>query len=107
MTIASYSKVNSEPISESETMLREMLEIKKTKPQRFQVLFLRNDAGQQVEVHEVGQVDFLDVKDHLEHGESVFITSKRSQKVNAPKRKEATCRAAKTRMVEAFYLDHV
>jgi hypothetical protein len=88
-------------------MLREMLQIKKTKPQNFQVLFLRNDATQQVEVHEVGQVDFTEVQDHLEHGESVFITTKRSQKLNAPKRKEAPCRSPKTRTVEAFYLDHL
>ncbi len=88
-------------------MLREMLQIKKTKPQRFQVLFLRNDATQQVEVHEAGQVNFIEVQDHLEHGESVFITTKRSQKLNAPKRKEAACRFPKTRIVEAFYLDHL
>ena len=107
MTIASYCKVCFEPINESETMLREMLQIKKTKPQRFQVLFLRNDPSQQVEVQDVGQVDFTEVQDHLEHGESVFITTKRSQKLKTLKRKEVACRVPKTRIVETFYLDHL
>ncbi len=87
-------------------MLRQVLETGKNL-RRFQVLFLQNDACQQVEVHEVKQVDFIEVLDHLEHGESVFITSKRSQKLNAPKRKSKMNKPSKTRMVEAFYLDHV
>ena len=88
-------------------MLREMFETEKVKSQQFQVLFLRNNATQEVEVQEVKQVNFLEVQDHLEHGESVFITSKRSQKLNPPKRKKMAGRVAKTRMVEAYYLDHV
>ncbi len=86
-------------------MLRQVLQTRKN-PRPFQVLFLRNDVGQQVEVHEVKQVDFIEVLDHLEHGESVFITSKRSQKLDAPKRKCKINQPSKTRMVEAFYLDH-
>lgn len=88
-------------------MLREMFETKKVKSRHFQVLFLRNDATQEVEVHEVNHVDFSDVQNHLKHGESVFITSKRSQKLNSPKRKEMAGRVANTKMVKAFYLDHV
>ena len=40
-------------------MLRKMLNIKKIKPRNFQVLFLRNDDSQDIEVHEVKEVDFI------------------------------------------------
>ena len=86
-------------------MLREMLEIKKAKPHKFQVLFLRNDSSQEVEVHDVKQVDFLTIQEHLEHGESIFITSKPSQKLNEPKHKEKAPRSAKTRIATTFYLE--
>jgi hypothetical protein len=86
-------------------MLREMLEIKKAKPQKFQVLFLRNDSSQEVEVQDVKQVDFLTVQEHLEQGESVFITSKSSQKLNDPKHKDKAPRNMKTRIATAFYLE--
>jgi hypothetical protein len=69
-------------------MLREMLEIKKAKLQKFQVLFLRNDSSQEGEVQDVKQVDFLTIQEHLEQGESIFITSKPSQKLNDPKHKD-------------------
>jgi hypothetical protein len=87
-------------------MLRQVLQTKK-KPPRFQVLFLQNSACQQVEVHEVEQVDFTEVLNRLEQGESVFITSKRSQKLNPPKPKSNMNQPAKTKLVNAFYLDHV
>lgn len=83
-------------------MLRQFLEPEKSHPQtEFQVLFLRNDASQQVEVHDVKQVDFQTIQEHLEQGESVFITAKSSQKVKAPKHKPAT-RNLKTRIATAF-----
>lgn len=41
----------------------------------FQVLILRNDSGQSVEVREVESVDYIELQKHLELGESVFITS--------------------------------
>jgi hypothetical protein len=88
-------------------MLRKMLKIKKIKPPKFQVLFLRNDESQEVEVHEVKEVDFLTVQERLEHGESVFITSKNSQKVNAPKPKNKMPKSVKTKFVTAFYFDRV
>lgn len=109
-TVAATVKVSFEhlnlPKGCEKAMLRQVLETRKNL-RRFQVLFLRNDACQHVEVHEVKQVDFIEVLDHLEHGESVFITSKASQKLNAPKGKGKTNQPAKTRLVEAFYLDHV
>jgi hypothetical protein len=85
-------------------MLRQILQTKKAKPM-FQILFLRNDAGQEVEVHDVKKVDFLTIQEHLEHGESVFITSKTSQKLNEPKPKPKAPKSVKTRLATAFYLD--
>jgi hypothetical protein len=85
-------------------MLRQILETKKAKP-KFQVLFLHNDAAQEVEVHDVRQVDFLTIKEHLEHGESVFITSKPSQKLNEPKPKAKGPIGMKTRLSTAFNLE--
>jgi hypothetical protein len=43
----------------------------------FQLLFLKDDENQSVEVEEI---DFRKVKEHLEQGESVFITLKRREK---------------------------
>jgi len=46
----------------------------------FQLLFLKDDENQSVEVEEVEEIDFRKVKEHLEQGESVFITPKRREK---------------------------
>jgi len=53
---------------------------KKCKSTMFQVLLLDNDATDEVEVQEAEQVNFMQVKEHLKNGGSVFITSKTSQK---------------------------
>jgi hypothetical protein len=53
----------------------------------FQVLLLDKGASADVEVQEAAQVDFLQVKEHLRNGGSVFITSKDSQKIVYPKSK--------------------
>jgi hypothetical protein len=59
---------------------------KKTcKPSTFQVLLLDNNPSQDVEVQEAEQVDYSAVKEHLRNGGSVFITSKRTQKITYPK----------------------
>jgi hypothetical protein len=88
-------------------MLERLLEIRRAKPS-FQVLFLRNDPSQEVEVHELEQVDFLTVQQRLEKGESVFITSKSSQKIAAPKPKKSRASGSpKTRVVTAFYLEPI
>lgn len=60
---------------------------KKNKVPLFQVLLIDNDAGEDVEVQEAKQVNFLRVKEHLKNGGSVFITSKGSQKIVHPKTK--------------------
>lgn len=59
----------------------------KNKQPIFQVLLLDNDDSDDVEVQEAKQVDFSQVKAHLNHGGSVFITSKNTQKILYPKTK--------------------
>jgi hypothetical protein len=76
------------------------------KPNVFQVLFLHNDASQDVEVQEMKQVDFLTVQERLERGESVFITARGSQKIAAPKAR-SSYGCLKTRLVTALSLDRV
>jgi hypothetical protein len=51
----------------------------KKKEAPFQLFFLKNDETQNVEVIELNEINFEDVKNHLERGESVFITRKREQ----------------------------
>jgi len=48
----------------------------------FQVLFLKDDKNNSVEVEEANEVDFQKVKDHLENGEAVFITRRPDQRLN-------------------------
>lgn len=89
-------------------MLGELVEIKGEKPQTFQVMFLRNDCSQEVEVHEAEQVDFLKIQEHLERGESVFITSKNSQKLKAAREKDVKKVKSKTKSRrQAFYFSHL
>jgi len=57
-------------------------EIDEKKP-LFQLFFLRNNENQSVEVEEVEEIDCKKIKEHLAHGESVFITLKRKEKVEA------------------------
>ena len=74
----------------------------------FQVLLLRNDASQDVEIQEANEVDFLKFQEHLKQGGSVFITSKNSQKLNIIKEmKKAHRNKNKIKTVTAFYFDHV
>jgi hypothetical protein len=60
---------------------------KKIKSPVFQVLLLDNGNSKDVEVQEAQQVDFFQVKEHLNNGGSVFITSKEPQKILYPKAK--------------------
>ena len=59
---------------------RNLVKIDEGKP-LFQLFFLRDNENQSVEVEEVEQIDFREVKKHLENGESVFITLKRKEKL--------------------------
>ena len=90
-------------------MLKSLIEVKKGNCGMFQVLLLNNDASQEVEVQEGKYVDFLKVQEHLAHGGSVFITSKRSQKLPIlPKAKEKELRNNScTKEITAFYFDHL
>ncbi|MGD9130552.1 MAG: hypothetical protein PVH73_03135 [Candidatus Bathyarchaeota archaeon] len=51
----------------------------KKKESSFQLFFLKNNATQNVEVIESDEVNFEEVKNHLERGDSIFITQKREQ----------------------------
>ena len=86
-------------------MLNSFYMMKKEKSPVFQVLLLDNDASQEVEVQETERVDFVRVQEHLAHGGSVFITSKRSQKIAPPKRKK-TPRNKNAGRAPAFYINH-
>jgi len=62
-------------------VLRRAIEVNEEKP-LFQLFFLKNDEDQSTEVKEVEEIDFIEVKERLKQGESVFITHKRKQKFN-------------------------
>jgi hypothetical protein len=89
-------------------MLSKILKVGKMNSRRkFQILFLGNDTSQEVEVHEVKQVDFLTIQERLENGESVFITSKNAQKLKGPKPENFAFRSMKTKLATAFNLEGV
>jgi len=60
-------------------MPRNIMENKK-KDAPLQLFFLKNDETKNVEVVEVDEIDFEEVKSRLERGESVFITRRQEQK---------------------------
>lgn len=49
----------------------------------FQLIFLSDDENQGVEVKEVDEINFTEVKMRVENGDSVFITKRENEKVNA------------------------
>jgi hypothetical protein len=89
-------------------MLRELIDIKNEKTPTFQVMLLRNDSEQEVEVHEAENIDFQRIQEHLKQGGSVFITSKCSQKLSRPslKQRHLSQKRRAMRTVTAFYFDH-
>jgi hypothetical protein len=48
----------------------------------YQLIFLNEEENQGVEVKEVDEIDFTEVKRRVEKGDSVFITRKESEKVD-------------------------
>lgn len=80
-------------------MLKNSIQVKQEKP-LFQLLFLRKDENQSVEVKEVEEIDFGKVKEHLELGESVFITLKRKERLERNL-------AEGERITEPWYFTHV
>jgi hypothetical protein len=66
------------------------LENRKTKEPQFQMVLLDNDnIDLNVKVHEADHVDICALKEHLNSGGSVFITSKKTQKIISPKTSKA------------------
>jgi len=59
-------------------MPRNIIQNKK-KEAPFQLFFLKNDATQNVEVTELNEINFEELKSRLENGESIFITRKQTQ----------------------------
>ncbi|MBE0513272.1 hypothetical protein IBX38_09510 [Candidatus Bathyarchaeota archaeon] len=66
----------------------------------FQLFFLLNNENQDIEVVEVEEIDFTEVKNRLEKGESVFITRKRKQK-------SEPILVASEETVEPWYFTHL
>ena len=62
-------------------VLKNVVEVNEEKP-LFQLFFLKEDEDGSVEVEEVEKIDFGKVERRLKQGESIFITSKRKQKLN-------------------------
>jgi hypothetical protein len=52
----------------------------KKKEAAFRLFFLKNGATQNVEVVELNEINFEELKSRLEKGESIFITRKQKQK---------------------------
>ena len=48
----------------------------------YQVMFLKNDKHQDVCIEEVEKIDFEELGEHLQLGESVFITNRSYQKLS-------------------------
>lgn len=77
-------------------ILRNTMEVDEEKL-LFQLFFLKNDDDLSVEIEEVEEIDFTEVKKHIEQGESVFITRKRKQEFS-------TTLVAKEEAAELWYL---
>ena len=77
-------------------ILRNTIEVNEEKL-LFQLFFLKNNDDLSVEVEEVEEIDFTEVKKHIEQGESVFITHKRKQEFS-------TTLVAREEEAELWYL---
>ena len=94
-------------VKDETTMLKNIIEGEKKEALVFQVLLLNNDSSDEVEVEVAKHVDFQRVQEHLKQGGSVFITSKKSQKLPLPKLKNAYRNKDKPRKFMALYFSHV
>lgn len=72
-----------EATRELETMAlsSSLFEVHEEEKPKFQLIFLKDNEDQSVEVVEVEKIDFTEVEKHLEQGESVFVTRKHKQKL--------------------------
>ena len=57
-------------------MLTNLIEIKEEEP-IFEILFLKNDEEKYVEAYETNNVSCSDIIEHLNLGESVYISKKK------------------------------
>jgi hypothetical protein len=48
----------------------------------FQLIFLNSDKDENVEVKEVDEIDFVEVKMRVEKGDSVFMTKRENEKID-------------------------
>ena len=48
---------------------------------RYQVIVLKDDVDQKVWIDEVEEINFSEIRKHLTHGKSIFITSKKKNKL--------------------------
>lgn len=74
---------------------------------RYQVLLLDNGKSRDVKVQETDLIDFRQVEDYLRHGGSVFITSKRSQKLASPKENKIQPKKNDAGKSAIGFLDHI
>jgi len=56
----------------------------------FQLIFLSEDENQGVEVKEVDEIDFTEIKMRVENGDSVFITRRENEKIDTSSLKHKT-----------------
>jgi len=61
----------------------------------FQIIFLNEDENQGVEVKEVDEVDFTEVKMRVEKGDSVFITRRENEKIDTSSLRHETKKKTK------------
>ena len=73
----------------------------------YQVLLLNNGKSQDVKVQETDLIDFRQVEDYLRHGGSVFITSKRSQKLAPPNENKIQPNKKDAGKSTIWFLDHM
>ncbi len=87
-------------------LMEEEFEIEVDKSELFQVLLLHEEDL--VEVKEAKEVDFLEVRDHLLMGGSVFITSRASQKLRIPKKADfANRNTNEIKTIATFFIDQI
>ena len=61
---------------------------------------MNDDEDQSVEIEEVEEIDFVEVKKHIERGESVFITRKHREELDASL-------VAEENAAEYWYFSHI
>lgn len=69
----------------NQSPIRKDLALERTK--MFDILYVRNDEDQSVEVVEVSIIDFSSIIENLNEGNSVFIAPKNSQSIKSHSKK--------------------